>query len=171
MLGPWGYARTRRLRLGPGRTHAHTPRRARCRTCQRTHVLAPATNYPRRPDSAETVGAALLGAVRGLGYRRVADEVGVPATTVRGWLQRARANSETIRVNATLAASVLDPMLGPIQPKGSPLADMVEAVGVAVAARVRRLGPGAPPWQLALIITVGGILAPRVRQFVGYPPR
>lgn len=119
MLGPWGYARTRRLRLGPGRTQARTPRRARCRTCRRTHVLVPATSYPRRPDTVETFGEAVLAAVRGVGYRRAADEIGLPATTVWGWLQRARANSKTVRVNATIAAHALDPMLAPIQPKGT----------------------------------------------------
>ena len=48
---------------------------------------------------------------------------------------------------------------------------MVGAVGVAVAARIRRIGPVPAPWQLALIITVGGILAPRVRQIRCYQPR
>ena len=31
VLGPWGHARTRWLRLGPGRTEAHTPRRGNSR--------------------------------------------------------------------------------------------------------------------------------------------
>jgi transposase-like protein len=169
VLGPWGHARTRWLRLGPGRSEAHTPRRARCRSCGRTHVLVPARSYPRRPDTVETVGAALLAAVGGLGYRRVAEAVGVPATTVRGWLQRARANSETIRVNATIAGHALDPMAARIDPTGTPLGDMVEAVGRAVAADIRRLGPGHPPWQLASVITRAGILAPRPRRIIWYP--
>ena len=101
-----------------------------------------------------------------LGHRRVAAHVGLPATTVRGWLRRARANSETIRVNATIAAHALDPLLAPIEAKGGPFADMVESVGVALAAYIRRLGPGAPPWQLALAITTGGILAARPRQIL-----
>lgn len=170
ILGPWDYARTRWLRLdAAGRTSAHRPRRARCRACGRTHVLVPARGYPRRPDTVETAGAALLAAARGLGHRRVADEVGLPASTVRGWLQRARVNSETIRVNATIAAHALDPMLGPIRPTGSPLGDMVEAVAVAVAAHVRRLGPTASPWQLAVAITGAGVLAPRPRRIAWYP--
>lgn len=169
VLGPWGHARTRWLRLGPGRTEAHTPRRARCRACGRTHVLVPARSYPRRPDTAETVGAALLAAVQGLGYRRVAVQVEVPATTVRGWLQRARANSDTIRVNATIAGHALDPMTAKIDPTGSALGDMVEAVGRAVAAHVRRLGPHHPPWQLAVAITRAGILAPQPHQITCYP--
>jgi hypothetical protein len=81
-LGPWGYARTRWLRLGPGRTERHTPRRARCRTCRRIHVLVPARSYPRRPDTAETVGDALLAAVEGHGYLRRARGTIPPSATV-----------------------------------------------------------------------------------------
>jgi hypothetical protein len=81
-LGPWGYARTRWLRLGPGRTERHTPRRARCRTCRRIHVLVPARSYPRRPDTAETVGDALLAAVEGHGYLRRARGTTPPSATV-----------------------------------------------------------------------------------------
>lgn len=171
VLGPWGYARTRWLRVGPGRTEAHTPRRARCRTCRRTHVLVPARSFPRRPDTVETVGAALLAAVEGLGYRQVAERVEVPATTVRGWLQRARVNSETIRVNATIATCALDPMADKFDPTGTPLGDMVDAVGRAVAAYLRRLGPSHPPWQLALAITSAGILHPRPRQITSFGER
>lgn len=168
-LGPWGHARTRLLRLGRARTEAHTPRRARCRTCGRTQVLASARSYPRRADTVEAVGAALLAAVNGLGHRRVAEHVGLPATTVRGWLRRARANTETVRVNATIATHALDPMAGPMRPTGTALGDMLDAVGRAVAAYICRLGPSAKPWQLAVVITRGAILAPRPAQHVWYP--
>ena len=163
-LRPWGYARTRWLRLGPGRTEAHTPRRARCRVCGRTHVLLPARTHPRRPDTVETVGAALLAAVNGHGYRHIAEQVQVPATTVRGWLQRARANCDTIRANATIAGHALDTLAAAINPTGSSLGDMLEAVGLAVSAYIRRLGPLHPPWQVALAITGAGLLAPQPRQ-------
>lgn len=137
--------------------------------CGRTHVLVAARTYPRRPDTVETVGAALLAAVEGLSYRRIAERVEVPATTVRGWLRRAKANSETIRANATIAFHALDPMAANIDPGASPLSDIVEAVGRAVAAHIRQLGPRHPPWQLALTITRAGILAPRPRHITWYP--
>jgi hypothetical protein len=51
-LGPWGSARPRTIRLSTA-THAqYTPRRARCRACERTQVLASASTLPRRPHPA-----------------------------------------------------------------------------------------------------------------------
>ena len=144
-LGPWGHARPRRLRLSGARSETHTPRRARCRTYGQTHVLLETRSYPRRADRAETVGAALLAAASGLGHRRVAAAVELPATTVRGWLRRARANSEAVRVDATVATYQLDPMAYRFDPTGSALGDMVDAVGRAVAAWVLRFGPRTSP--------------------------
>ena len=48
-LGPWGHARPRRLRLDARRSQSHTPRRARCRACKRTHVLLSTRSYPPAP--------------------------------------------------------------------------------------------------------------------------
>lgn len=167
-LGPWGHARLRRVRVGPGHTEAHRPRRARCRSCGRTQVLAWTRSFPRRADAVERVGSALVAAVGGLGYRRVAEQVGVPATTVRGWLQRARANSDIVRAEATVAVHALDPSAGSVSPTGSALGDMLDAVARAVAAAVRRFGPGPAPWQLAVVVTRGAILAPRPRRASPY---
>jgi transposase-like protein len=161
LLGPWGHARTRRIRMGSGRTLEHRPRRARCRSCGRTQVLLWVVSHPRRADAAEVVGAALTAAAGGAGYRAIAEQLAVPPSTVRDWLQRAKANSEIVRADATVAFYALDANAGAIAPQGSPLADMVEAVGQAVAAAVRRLGPVPSPWQLAVTITRAAILAPR----------
>ena len=67
---PWGSARTRPVRLLGGGTDSVTPRRARCRQCDRTHVFIPVRAFPRRTDSIETVWAALAAAAQGLGHRR-----------------------------------------------------------------------------------------------------
>lgn len=159
-LAPWGRARSRVVRFDATTSSTHTPRRGRCRSCRRTHVLLTAVSYPRRPDSADTVGLALLAAASGLGHRLVAASVGLPATTVRGWLRRARLNAEHVRASATIAVHALDPMAAPLTPTGSVLADMLDAVGRAVQAAVVRLGPLRPPWQWAILLTGGGILAP-----------
>lgn len=160
-LGPWGHARWRQVRVGVGVTEAYRPRRARCRGCGRTQVLVWARTFPHRCDTAETVGAALVAAAEGLGFRRVAEHVERPATTVRGWLRRARTNSEVVRSDATVALHALDPNAERITPAGSALGEMLEVVGLATAAAVRRLAPMPPPWQVATAITAAGILASR----------
>lgn len=160
-LGPWGHARRRWVRIAPGHRESHQPRRARCRSCRRTHVLAWVRSHPRRADAVETVGAALLASVTGLSDRAVADRLGLPATTVRDWLRRARANADAVGAAATAAVYALDANAARIEPTGSALGDMLTAVGIAVSAAIRRLGPLGPPWHLATVITGAGILAPR----------
>jgi Domain of unknown function (DUF6431) len=74
-LSPWGFARSRELRLRSG-TRELTPRRARCGGCARTHVVCPAFSVPRRRDSAaaaRSLAAGLVGpaARPGTGHARV----------------------------------------------------------------------------------------------------
>ena len=140
------------------------PRRARCRACHRTHVLASLVTYPRRVDSIDTVGAALVAAAAGLGHRQVAELVGLPATTVRDWIRRARINAEGIRVIATIRVHALDPLAGALAPTGTVLGDMVEAVGRMLAAWTLRIGPLASPWQLVAALTDARLLAPPSRR-------
>ena len=142
VLGPWGWARIRWVRVTPQRHVSHQPRRARCRACHRTHVLASLATYPRRVDSIDTVGAAVVAAAAGLEHLQVAELVGLPATTVRDWIRRARINAEDIRVIATT----------------------VEAVGRMLAAWTLRIGPLASPWQLVAALTDARLLAPPSRR-------
>lgn len=160
-LGPWGWARSRPVRQPGGILRWLRPRRARCRGCGATDVLLPAAAIPRRVDSAASVLRALTRASTGLGHRRIAVEVGVPAATVRNWLRRARRDAEELRLRATVAAHAFDPVLGPIHAHGSPLADAVEAIGLAVGACIRRgLRPVPPqPAALAVIVTRGLLVA------------
>ena len=158
-LAPWGWARPRQLRAEP--TSRHRTRRARCRPCHHTQVLVWARSYPRRPDRVETVTTVLLAAANGLGHRSAAATVGLPATTVRDWIRRARTNAEAVRCHATVLVHALDPLAGPLEPTGSPLGDMLDAVGRAVTAATCRLGPRGSPLQRALVMTSGAILSPR----------
>jgi transposase-like protein len=152
LLGPWGFARERELRCpdGPRRQRF---RRTRCRACRATHVLVPTSTLLRRFDLVEVIGAALLAKAAGLGHRRIAAALGLPATTVRGWLRRFRQRAEELWALAAQMAHQNDAELGPIVARASPIADALEALGVAAAAIVRRLGPVESPWQVISALT------------------
>jgi hypothetical protein len=59
VLGGWGNARLRRVRVAEGPDAEMVPRRSRCRQCGATHVLLPAWCLLRRADAAAVIGAAL----------------------------------------------------------------------------------------------------------------
>ncbi len=157
------------MRVDATTTERYTPRRGRCRACHVTQVLASTRTFPRRTDTAATVGAALLASSEGLGHRRVADQLGLPATTVRGWLRRANANAAEIWSVATRRTLELDSMAEPFTPAGHPLVASVGAVGQAVAAYVRRLGPVSDPWSVAVLVTRERLLAPPLTTASPYP--
>ncbi len=86
-LRPWGYARRRWVR-DRGRYQRFRPRRARCTGCRRTHVVLPDRMLLRRLDRVEVIGAALTLSASGVGGRTISRRLGLPATTVRGWIRR-----------------------------------------------------------------------------------
>lgn len=160
-LRPWGHARGRPVRHPGGQQSWVRPRRACCAGCGATHVLLVAAVLPRRADRVESVGVALLAAAGGRGHRPIAAALGLPPDTVRGWLRRSRGRAEWLRALAMRRTFELDPTLGPVVPRRSPLADAVEALGLAVAALTRRLGVlAASPWQVIAALTGGRLLAP-----------
>src|SRR5688572_12915203 len=155
VLGPWGFARERVVRLAVGELLLR-PRRARCRCCSGTHVLLPACCLLRRRDEVAVIGAAIEAGAAGLGHRRIAERLGVPFATVRGWLRRFGRDAEAIRAHYSRWAFALAPELGAVAPAGGAFADALEAIGIAVRAWVLRLGLGAP-WQVACWLA-GGVL-------------
>jgi len=156
VLRPWGFAAPRVLRGRAGGVQLR-PRRSICAGCRGTHVLLPVVGLLRRVDLVVVIGAALLAKARGVGHRRIAADLGVPATTVRGWLRRFAARAELVRAQFTALAHRLDASLPAVGPRGSPTADALEAVGQAAAAATRRFGP-APVWQFAAGATGGRLL-------------
>ncbi|MGH9116323.1 MAG: DUF6431 domain-containing protein [Acidimicrobiales bacterium] len=157
-LRPWGFARWRTLR-DRGTERRVRPRRSRCRRCRKTHVLLPIVALLRRRDLAAVIGEALRRRhLEGVSRREVAEFAGVHPDTARGWLRRFAARAEAIRVHFTALVHRLDPEIPPIEPRGSPAADALEAIGVAAAAATRRLGP-APLWDFVAAASGGLLLA------------
>ena len=155
-LAPWGHARRRSVR-GVG---ALRPRRARCTACLATHVLLVVSCLLRRADGVEVIGAALRAKAAGAGHRRIAESLGRPASTVRGWLRGFGRNAEVVRSALTGLLVQLDPLTSRLPVHPSALADAVEVVGACAAAARRRLGVvgAVSPWQLACAVTGGRLL-------------
>ena len=156
VLGPWGSARERVVR-GAGRLR---PRRGRCRGCGRTQVLLPARVLLRRADAVTVIGAALLAKASGVGHRRVAVMLGVPSSTVRGWLRRIVAVAERVLAVLAAVAAELGVEFAPPAPTADPVAAVVELLGALSAAMARRLGGSCSPWRVAAVVTGGRLLAP-----------
>ena len=84
-------------------------RRGRCAGCRRSHALLPDLLLVRRLDGVTVIGTALaLKLVHGVGLRPIAEQLGVPHTTVRSWWQRFRARSPTLLSVCTRLAVALD---------------------------------------------------------------
>ena len=96
-------------------------------------MLLPASVLLRRADAVTVIGAALLAAAGGVGHRRVAELVGVPASTVRGWLRR---TAVADRVLAVLAAAAAGFGVDSCRPRAAagPVGAVVEMVGALARA-------------------------------------
>lgn len=135
------------------------PCRARCAGCGVTHVLLPVSVLVRRADVVAVIGAALVSAAAGWGHRRIAEWLGRPAATVRGWLRRFRARAGPLRVGFTALLCALDAEVSLPEPAGSEVADAVVAIVAAAGAVARRWAVLAvSPWQVAAAVTSGGLL-------------
>ncbi len=122
-------------------------------------MLLPALWLLRRADAAAVIGGALEAKAAGSGHRRIAVRLGRPVSTVRGWLRRFAVRAEHARVAFTRLLHALDPVASALTPRGSVVADALEAVGRAAAAAVVRLSP-VGPWEFAARACAGRLLAP-----------
>lgn len=120
--------------------------------------MLPVDTLVRRRDEVAVIGAAFLAWLGGAGHRRIAVSLGVPADTVRGWLRRFAVRAEDVRGHFWRLAYRLDASLGAIEPRGSGVADALEAIGVAAAAAVRRFGPVSSLWAFVSGATGGRLL-------------
>jgi Homeodomain-like domain len=159
-VAPRGWARSRPLRVSGGCPPVLVwlrPRRAFCGACEAWHVLLPCSCLCRRLDRVEVIGRALALAADGVDHRRIAAELGLPESTVRNWLRRARTLAEQIRQHFVRWAFALDPALVAGRPVGGGLAAAVEAVGRCARAAALTLAPRSP-WELASALSGGGLL-------------
>lgn len=154
-LGPWGWARMRTIGRGLQRRRVR-PRRSRCRRCRVTHVLLAWSWLLRRADAVAVVGAALLLRAGGAGVRPIAAAVGVPRSTVRGWLTRFDGRAERVRVHLWRWALWIDPGLVRIDPAGSRFADAVAAC--VTAGEAIGVGLGMGRWETVSAVTSGRLL-------------
>ena len=122
-------------------------------------MLLPVRCPARRADGAGVIGQALALAAAGQRHRPIAEGLGRPAATVRGWPRRAVVRAGPLRSAFTALACGLDPDPLLPAPAGPRLADAV----AAVVAAARRWGPGVSalsPGELASAVTMGALLAP-----------
>lgn len=161
-LRPWGWARKRVLRE-TDRVRVVRPRRGRCRGCGVTHVLLAAGMLLRRAYAMSVIGPALEAAGHGVGHRRVAAWLGLPAGTVRGWIRRLRGRQDAVAVQFTGLAYGLDGSLSRLEPLGgwrSGLDAAMGAVGAAAVAFRRHLDARLDDrWQAMSAVTSGLLLA------------
>lgn len=157
-LRRWGFARSRSLHA-PGGGHVPLrPRRVRCTSYAVTHVLLPAIAPARHAYAIDVVGQVLLARALGRSHRTVGAKLEMPPDTVRGWIRRATARAEWLRVEGTATVYQFDSMLPATVPAGSPLADAVSVLGAAASAVVRVLGQAANRPQNPLTLKPPAIL-------------
>jgi hypothetical protein len=142
-----------------GHDHRIWVTRGRCTPCDDTHALLPAFVAKNRLDSVETIGLtleAVCSAARGV--QRAADQLGVPSTTVRGWVRRfsQRAPDLAVAFSALaieLGADVLTPLADPAR---HALASIAHCWRAAAALPGWRL---VHPWRFCSTVCGGALLA------------
>jgi transposase-like protein len=128
LMGWGGYWRW--LRAPPTPEQRVWIRRGRCRACRRSHALLPDLVLVRRLDVVEVIGRGLaLKVVQRLGLRPIAEQLGVPHTTVRTWWRRFRARAPTLLATCTALAVQLSGVSVPLTADDQCAA--LEALGLA----------------------------------------
>jgi hypothetical protein len=122
-------------------------------------VLLPASVLLRRADAATVIGAGLLAKASGSGHRPIALLLGVPASTVRGWLRRIVSVADRVLAVLAAAAAELGTEFAAPAPTAESVASVVEMLGALAAATARRLGGSCSTWRLAAVLTGGRLLA------------
>ena len=171
VLAPWGHARRRAVAMAEG-WREFEPRRSRCRSCGRTHVLLPAELWSRRRYGAAVIMAALVLAARAAAASRAAARPWlavpggrrqVPASTARSWRSRFALRAAALREQAVrllpLASAGQAARL--LAPSGSPAGDCLAALEALTAGFRERPGLAAvSAHEVAAHLSGGLWLAP-----------
>lgn len=162
-LRRWGHARARDVRDSGSTTLTLRPRRARCASCGGTHVLLLGAVLPRRADTTAVIGTALQASARGIGYRRIAAQLGRPASTVRRWVRAVRKNHHVdwLRDQGVgWIARVDREVLATLAAESTRLGEALTALAAAAVTVRARLTPHVPPWTLIGQFTHGRLVTP-----------
>jgi hypothetical protein len=171
VLAPWGHARRRAVATAGG-LEEFEPRRSRCRSCGRTHVLLPAELWSRRRYGAAVIMAALVLAVRAAAAGRAAARPWlavpggrrqVPASTARSWRSRFALRASVLReqVMRLLPLASAGQAARRLAPSGSPAGDCLAALEAVTAAFRERPGLAAvSAHEVAAHLSGGLWLAP-----------
>ena len=99
------------------RERAGMPAAGPLRSCGRTHILLPSWCAPRRADAHRGHRHRGRGGAGRGGLRADRQGLGVPASTVRGWLRRLRSRAEEMRQDAMYQLGFVGGLAGPPLPE------------------------------------------------------
>lgn len=126
--------------------------------CGATHVLLSVGLAARRADAAGVIASALSArAADGRGHRPIAEQVGRPASTVRGWLRSFAASAAGIAAafGSLLARDAGDAAASWPAPAATPTGRAVAAVVAYARMLTSRVGVGMLPWQTVGLSVAG----------------
>jgi hypothetical protein len=124
---------------------------------QRSHSLLPDVLVTGRVDLVSVIGWALEAKAAGKGHRRIGEDLGVPATTVRGWLRRAALCGGSVAARL-LAVAASAGGLGRAPPRTGVVATLVASVMVAASAWSGLSDEPVDAWRFAVRHTGGRLL-------------
>lgn len=112
-------------------------------------------------DLASAIGTALAMGAAGRGHRPIAVLLGVPETTVRGWLRRLRARGAGLRALFVRLALQLGAPTGRSPPLKGVLAWLLDAIATAHRVARQRLGAAVCEcvWSFLSAVSGGAWLA------------
>jgi len=124
---------------------------------QRSHSLLPDVLVSGRVDLASVIGWALEAKAAGGGHRPIAQQLGVPAATVRGWLRRAAERGWAVAGRLLARAADADPAVR-APPRAGPVATLVVAAQQAARAWSGLSGEPVAMWRFAVAVSGGRLL-------------